>query len=369
MPRHLLRAVLLACACIIAAPAMAQVRLKDIVSIEGVRGNQLVGYGLVIGLQGTGDQLRNTPFTQQSLAAMLERMGINVADARVQTRNTAAVIVTATLPPFARQGTPIDVQVSSLGDSRSLNGGTLIVTPLMGADGEVYAVAQGPVVVGGFQAAGQAQSISSGVTTQGRVPGGGLVEREVPVTMRNVETVRLALRAPDFTTAIRIEEVLNGRFGPGTASALDLATVEVKVPFGFRDRLPALIAQMEGLQVRPQTPARVVVDERTGTIVVGADVRVEPVAITHGNLVIRVTESPIASQPGPFSNGETVVLPRTQVEVDDQRGRRLAVLPRASTLQSLVNGLNALGLAPRDLISVLNALKASGALHADLQFI
>jgi len=369
MPRRFLRAFMLACACFTAVPAMAQVRLKDIVTIEGVRGNQLVGYGLVIGLQGTGDQLRNTPFTQQSLAAMLERMGINVADSRVQTRNTAAVIVTATLPPFARQGTPIDVQVSSLGDSRSLNGGTLIVTPLLGADGEVYAVAQGPVVVGGFQAGGQAQSISSGVTTQGRVPGGGLVEREVPVNLRNAETIRLALRSPDFTTAIRIEEVLNARFGPATATALDLGTVEVKVPFGLRDRLPALVAQMEALQVRPETTARVVVDERTGTIVVGADVRVEPVAITHGNLVIRVTESPIASQPGPFSNGETVVLPRTQVEVDDQRGRRLAVLPRANTLQNLVNGLNALGLAPRDLISVLNALKASGALHADLQFI
>lgn len=367
MLRRLLYAAALAC--LAAMPALAQVRLKDIVSIEGVRGNQLVGYGLVIGLQGTGDQLRNTPFTQQSLTAMLERMGINVADARVQTRNTAAVIVTATLPPFARQGTPIDVQVSSLGDSRSLNGGTLIVTPLMGADGEVYAVAQGPVVVGSFQAAGQAQSISSGVTTQGRVPGGGLVEREVPVSLRNADSIRLALRSPDFTTAIRIEEVVNARFGPGSATALDLGTVEVKVPFGFRDRLPMMVAQMEGLTVRPETPARVVVDERTATIVVGAEVRVEPVAITHGNLVIRVTESPVASQPAPFSNGETVVLPRTQVEVDDQRGRKLAVLPRANTLQALVNGLNALGLAPRDLISVLNALKASGALHAELQFI
>jgi flagellar P-ring protein precursor FlgI len=355
--------------CLAATPALAQVRLKDIVSIEGVRGNQLVGYGLVIGLQGTGDQLRNTPFTQQSLTAMLERMGINVADARVQTRNTAAVIVTATLPPFARQGTPIDVQVSSLGDSRSLNGGTLIVTPLLGADGEVYAVAQGPVVVGSFQAAGQAQSISSGVTTQGRVPGGGLVEREVPVSLRNAESIRLALRAPDFTTAIRIEDAVNARFGPGSAAALDLGTVEVKIPFGLRDRLPMMVAQMESLTVRPETPARVVVDERTATIVVGAEVRVEPVAITHGNLVIRVTESPVASQPAPFSNGETVVLPRTQVEVDDQRGRKLAVLPRANTLQALVNGLNALGLAPRDLISVLNALKASGALHAELQFI
>ncbi|HWX51620.1 MAG TPA: flagellar basal body P-ring protein FlgI [Roseomonas sp.] len=374
MPRPFRAALLLAAALsfgalLPAGAAQAQVRLKDIVTLEGVRGNQLIGYGLVIGLQGTGDQLRNTPFTQQSLAAMLERMGINVADARVQTRNTAAVIVTATLPAFARQGTPIDVQVSSLGDAKSLNGGTLIVTPLMGADGEVYAVAQGPVVVGGFLAAGQAQSISSGVTTQGKVPGGGLVEREVPVDLRDFETIRLALRAPDFTTAVRIEEAINTRFGAGAATAIDLGTVEMRVPPGYRDRLPNLVAQMESLSIRPETPARVAVDERTGTIVVGAQVRIEPVAITHGNLVIRVTESPIVSQPAPFSNGETTVVPRTQVEVDDQRGRRLATLPRASTLKDVVDGLNALGLAPRDLISVLTALKAAGALHAELQFI
>ncbi|EFH13731.1 flagellar basal body P-ring protein FlgI [Teichococcus cervicalis] len=366
----LLRRALLALPLLLAAlPAAAQVRLKDVVSIEGVRGNQLVGYGLVIGLQGTGDQLRNNPFTQQSLTAMLERMGVNVADARVQTKNTAAVIVTATLPPFSRQGTTIDVQVSSLGDSRSLNGGTLIVTPLLGADGEVYAVAQGPVVVGGFQAAGQAQSITSGVTTQGRVPGGGLVEREVPVDLRNLQSIRLSLRSPDFTTAVRVEEALNQRFGAGSATALDLATVEMRVPPGFQERLPGLVAQMEALTIRPETPARVVVDERTGTIIVGAQVRIDPVAITHGNLVIRVTESPIVSQPNPLAGGETVVVPRTQVEVDDQRGRRLATLPPASTLKDLVDGLNALGLAPRDLISVLVALKASGALHAELQFI
>ncbi|ONG48345.1 flagellar biosynthesis protein FlgA [Pseudoroseomonas deserti] len=373
MPRRILRHTkflgLLLGLLLPALPASAQVRLKDIITIEGVRGNQLVGYGLVIGLQGTGDQLRNNPFTLQSLSAMLERMGINVADARVQTRNTAAVIVTATLPPFARQGTLIDVQASSLGDSRSLNGGTLIVTPLLGADGEVYAVAQGPVVVGGFQAGGQAQSVSSGVTTQGRVPSGGMVEREVPIELRNAEVLRLSLRAPDFTTALRIEEALNRRFGPDTASALDLATVQLRVPVAFRERLPALVAQMESLPITPETPARVVIDERTGTIVVGAQVRIDPVAITHGNLVIRVTETPQVSQPNPLSGGETVVVPRTDVEVDDQRGRRLAVVPQASTLKDLVDGLNALGLAPRDLISVLMALKASGALHAELQFI
>jgi flagellar P-ring protein precursor FlgI len=376
MPRPRLRGRLAALAIAVAAAGIglpctvqAQVRLKDIVTIEGVRGNQLVGYGLVIGLQGTGDQLRNNPFTQQSLAAMLERMGINVSDQRVQTRNTAAVIVTATLPAFARQGTPIDVMVSSLGDARSLNGGTLIVTPLMGADGEAYAVAQGPVVVGGFVAAGAAQSVSSGVTTNGRVPGGALVERELPFAMRNLDTIRLALRSPDFTTAIRIEQAVNARLGAGSAQALDLGSVQISVPPSYRDRLPMLMAQIENLTVRPETAARVVVDERTGTIVVGADVRVEPVAITHGNLVVRITETPQVSQPAPFSQGQTVVVPNTQVEVDDQRGNRLAILPRATTLQSLVNGLNALGLAPRDLISVLNALKAAGALHAELSFI
>lgn len=349
--------------------ALAQVRIKDITTIEGVRGNQLVGYGLVMGLQGTGDQLRNVPFTQQSLTAMLERMGVNVADQRLQTRNTAAVIVTATLPPFARQGTPIDVMVSSLGDARSLNGGALIATPLLGADGEAYALAQGPIVVGGFQAAGQAQSVSSGVTTSGRVPGGGLVEREVPAPLRNAGSLRLALRSPDFTTAMRIEEVLNNRFGAGSAKALDLATVEVQVPASLRDHVPMMVAQMESLEVRPEVTARVVVDERTATIVVGAQVRVDPVAITHGNLIIRITETPVVSQPGALSGGETVVVPRTQIEIDEQRGKRLAIVPKANSLQSVVNGLNALGLAPRDLISVLNALKAAGALHAELSFI
>ena len=364
-------AALPALAVLLALPVSlhAQVRLKDVTVIEGVRGNQLVGYGLVMGLQGTGDQLRNVPFTQQSLTAMLERMGVNVADRTLMTRNTAAVMITATLPPFARQGTPIDVMVSSMGDARSLNGGSLVATPLLGADGEVYAVAQGPVVVGGFQAAGQAQSVSSGVTTTGRIPGGGLVEREVPHALRTQASLRLALRSPDFTTAARIEEVVNRRFGEGTARVLDMGTVEVQVPPALRDRVPALVAQMENLEVRPETAARVVVDARTGTIVVGQRVRIEPVAITHGNMVIRVTETPVVSQPGALSGGETVVVPRTQVEVDDQRGRRLHALPRANTLQGLVDGLNALGLAPRDLISVLNALKAAGALHAELEFI
>lgn len=361
--------LLLVAAGLAPVPAAAQVRIKDITTIEGQRGNQLVGYGLVMGLQGTGDQLRNVPFTQQSLTAMLERMGVNVSDRMLMTRNTAAVMVTATLPAFARQGTPLDVVVSSMGDARSLNGGTLVATPLLGADGEVYAVAQGPLVVGGFQAAGQAQSISSGVTTSAKVAGGAIVEREVRSIPRNQGVMRMALRTPDATTAIRIEEVVNRRFGRGTARVIDMGTLEITVPGNMSDRIPLMVSQMENLEVRPEVSARVVVDSRSGTIVVGARVRIEPVAITHGNMVIRVTETPIVSQPNAFAGGQTAVVPRTQVDIDDQRRNRLMTVPRANTLQSLVNGLNALGLAPRDLISVLVALKAAGALHADLEFI
>jgi flagellar P-ring protein FlgI len=349
--------------------ARAQIMLRDLVSIEGVRSNQLVGYGLVVGLQGSGDTLRNSQFTQQSLTAMLERMGVNVSGLQLQTRNTAAVVVSATLPAFARQGTPIDVQVSSLGDAKALTGGTLMVTSLMGADGEVYAVAQGPVVVGGFQAAGAAQSVKQGVQTAGRVPGGAIVEREVQNSLDDLPSLRLALRTPDFTTANRIEEAINAQLGAGTAAASDLGTVDVRVPPAYIHRVTALLARIERIPVKPDVPARVVIDEKSGTIVVGADVKLDPVAVTHGNLVVRVTETPQVSQPAPFSNGQTVVVPNTKVEVFDQAEKHLQVLHRAVTLQNLVDGLNALGLGPRDLIQVLNALKVSGALHAELEFI
>ncbi|CAH2605521.1 flagellar P-ring protein (plasmid) [Rhodovastum atsumiense] len=352
-----------------APPARAQVLLRDLVSIEGVRANQLVGYGLVVGLQTTGDTLRNSQFTQQSLSAMLERMGVNVNGLQMQTRNTAAVVVTTTLPAFARQGTPFDVQVSSLGDAKSLQGGTLMVTPLMGADGEVYAVAQGPVVVGGFEAKGAAQSVKQGVQTAGRVPNGAIVEREVPNTLDSLPGVRLALRNPDFTTANRIESAINAQLGMGTAVARDLGTVDVQIPPGYTNRVTALIASLERIEVKPDISARVVIDEKSGTIVVGADVKLDPVAVTHGNLTVRVTETPQVSQPNPFSNGQTVVVPNTKVEIADQSDKKLEILKKSATLKDLVNGLNALGLGPRDLIQVLNALKASGALHAELQFI
>jgi flagellar P-ring protein precursor FlgI len=347
----------------------AQILLRDLVSIEGIRSNQLLGYGLVVGLQATGDTLRNSQFTQQSLSAMLERMGVNVNGLQMQTRNTAAVIVTATLPAFSREGSPIDVQVSSLGDAKSLTGGLLMVTPLMGADGEVYAVAQGPVIVGGFQAAGAAQSVRQGVLTSGRVPGGATVEREVPNTLDNLPTLTLALHNPDFTTAVRIEQAINARLGAGDATANDLGTVTVQVPPGYAHHVTELLAQIERLPIQPDLPARVVIDEKSGTIVVGADVKLDPVAVTHGNLTVRVTETPQVSQPGPFSNGQTVVVPNTRVDINDQHDKHLVMMHRAATLQDLVNGLNALGLGPRDLIQVLNALKASGALHAELVFI
>lgn len=352
-----------------AVPAEAQVKLRDLVSIEGVRGNQLVGYGLVIGLQATGDTLRNSPFTQQSLNAMLERMGVNVNDQRVQSRNTAAVVVTATLPPFARQGSPIDLQASSLGDAKSLQGGMLMVTPLLGADGEVYAVGQGPVIVGGLDASGQAQSIKAGVMTGGRVPGGGIVEREVPNALDGMGTLRLALSATDFSTASLIEDAINARFGAGTARAQDLGTVDVQVPPAYQSRMTALIAALERIEVRPETPASVVIDEKSGTIVIGADVKLNTVAITHGNLTIKITETPQISQPDPLSNGQTVVTPNTNVQVDDKSGRKFQIMKKSATLKDVVDGLNALGLGPKDMIQVLSALKASGALHAELKFI
>ncbi len=361
--------LVLAGLCAMCVPARAQVRLRDLVSVEGVRGNQLVGYGLVIGLQGTGDTLRNAPFTQQSLNAMLERMGVNVNDQRLQTRNTAAVVVTATLPPFARQGTPMDVQVSSLGDSRSLQGGTLMVTPLLGADGEVYAVSQGSIIVGGITAAGQAQAVREGTTTNGRIPSGATVEREVVNRLDGMTTLRLALHNPDFTTATRIEQALNARLGEGAAAAQDLGTVDVRVPPQYLNRITALMASIEQVQVNAEVPARVVIDEKSGTIVVGADVKIDTVAVTHGNLSVTVTETPEVSQPGPLSNGQTVVVPRTDIDVDRKAGAKFKVVNKNATLRSLVDGLNALGLGPRDMIQVLNALKAAGALHADLQII
>jgi flagellar P-ring protein FlgI len=340
-------------------PLSAMSRIKDLAQVEGVRQNQLVGYGLVVGLHGTGDTLNNSPFTRQSLTAMLERLGVNTRGANLRTANVAAVMVTANLPAFSTQGTRLDVTVSALGDSRSLEGGTLLVTPLLGADGEVYAVAQGPVAVAGFDAAGAAASITRGVPTVGRISNGALIEREIEFTLNDKRSLRLALRNPDFTTAKRIAAAINDFIGLETAEPTDPSTVNLVVP----QRYGGNIVQ---LRVEPDQTARIVIDERSGIIVMGRDVRVSTVAVAQGNLTVSISEEPIVSQPAPFSDGETVVVPRTAVTVTEDEAR-LAVLPEGVTLRELVDGLNALGIGPRDLIAILQAIKAAGALQADIE--
>jgi flagellar P-ring protein precursor FlgI len=349
-----------------AEPGAAQVRIKDIADIEGVRDNQLVGYGLVVGLPGTGDRLRSAIFTRQSLVGMLERLGVNTRDQEKQldTRNVAAVMVTANLPAFARPGSRVDVAVSSLGDASNLTGGTLLVAPLMGADGEVYAVAQGAVATGAIGARGQGTSVQRGVPTSARISSGAVVEREVPFELAGRDRIRLSLRNPDLTTAQRMAAAINRAVGAGSAMATDPRTVVLMT--GYRD-IARLLTDIEQLRVEPDQAARVIIEEASGTIVMGANVRVSTVAIAQGNLTIRITETPQVSQPNPLARGETVVVPRTNVEVDDQRERRMGILPRSVTLEELVRGLNSLGVGPRDLITILQSIKAAGALQAELE--
>jgi flagellar P-ring protein precursor FlgI len=344
-----------------------QSRIKDLTDIEGVRENQLVGYGLVVGLNGTGDSLNAAPFTKQSLQSMLERLGVNTRGQTLRTKNVAAVMVTANLPPFGTQGTRIDVTVSALGDATSLQGGTLIVTPLMGADGEVYAVAQGSVAVIGFNAQGEAAQVVRGVPTTGRISNGGLIEREIPFVLNNLTTVRLALRNPDLTTARRIAAAVNSFIGQAVAEPLDPSTVGVQVPKTYHGNIVQLLTEIEQLRVEPDQLAKIVIDERSGIIVMGQDVRVSTVAVAQGNLTVTITESPIVSQPEPFSDGETVVTPRTDITVDTDKNRRLAVVKEGVNLRQLVDGLNAIGVGPRDLIAILQAIKAAGSLQAEIE--
>ena len=420
---------------LLASPGHAASRVKDIAQFEGVRDNMLVGYGLVVGLDGTGDGLSNAPFTKQSLEAMLERLGVNIREAGTfQTKNVAAVMVTATLPPFTRQGNRIDVNVSALGDSKSLQGGTLLVTPLMGADGEVYTVAQGPVAISGFKAGGAGTTVSRGVATGGRIANGGIVEREIGFDLASLRQLRLTLRNPDLTTARRIAQVISNFMGVPAARSLDSSTVAVEIPNNRRADVVGLMTDIEQLMVDTDQIARVVIDEKSGVIVMGANVRIDTVAIAQGSLTVRVTETPQVSQPGAFAPGPasaagvagttglagqtttvqvprlnpdgtpqrdaggnvvfdaqtralpgtavpgaaalpgvvgggatTVVVPRTDVQVDEQKDRKMTVLPRGVSLQELVNGLNALGVGPRDMISILQAIKAAGALQAEIQ--
>ncbi|HVJ02591.1 MAG TPA: flagellar basal body P-ring protein FlgI [Sphingomonas sp.] len=356
--------LLLAAALAAAPQAAAQTRIKDVVDVENVRENQLVGYGLVVGLAGTGDRIRNVPFTEESMQAMLERMGVNVRGAQMRTQNVAAVSITATMPPFARSGSRIDVQVSALGDATSLQGGTLIASSLRALDGEIYAVAQGPVAVSGFKGQGQAASVSRGVTTSARIAGGAIIEREVPYALRSASSLKLALKNPDFATADRIARAINGRFS-GSATVLDPATVEVSPGAGAASLID-LVTQIGELEIKVDQPARVVINEASGTVVMNSDVRITPVAIAQGGLTITVSEAPQVSQPAPLSQGQTTVVPRTQVQVDDGNGAHLAMVSGAS-LQSLVSGLNTLGVSPRDLITILQAVKSAGALQAEIE--
>ena len=345
--------------------AVAAPRIKDLVDFEGVRGNDLVGYGLVVGLNGSGDGIRNAPFTEEALGNLLERLGVNVSGEQFRPKNVAAVIVTGTLPPFARAGSRVDVTVSAIGDAKNLLGGTLIMTPLNAADGEIYAVAQGPIIAGGIGAEGDGARAQIGVPTSGSIPGGARIEREVPFVLNDLERVRLALREPDFTTAARIEAAINEALGAAVATMGDSGTIVLNLDAA--GHAPArLLAAIENLEVQPAQKARVVVDQRSGTIVLGADVRISRVAISQGNLTIRVNETPVASQPNPFAEGETLALPRTEIEIDEGAENRMALVEENVTLADLVDGLNALGVGPRDMIDILKSIKAAGALHAEL---
>lgn len=345
--------------------AAQDIRIKDLVEFDGVRGNDLVGYGLVVGLNGTGDGLRNAPFTEDIMSNILERLGVNVTGEQFRPKNVAAVFVTASLPPFARAGSRIDVTVSAIGDAKSLLGGTLVMTPLNAADGQIYAVAQGSIIAGGASAEGEAGGVVQGVPTSGMIPSGAHVEREIEFNFSDLSTLRLALREPDFTTAGRIEKAINRNFGRSVAVMLDAGTVRLDIN-ATRMRSPAhALGRVENIPVRPERKARVVVDQRSGTIVMGDDVRISRVAVSQGNLTLRIQETPVAVQPNPFSDGETVIVPRTDASITEEEGPGLAEIPGGASLSEVIAGLNALGVSPRDMIDILKSIKAAGALHAE----
>lgn len=344
------------------------IRIKDIIEIEGVRDNMLIGYGLVVGLNGTGDSLSNSPFTEQSIIGMLDRLGVNVRESGVNTKNIAAVMVTATLPPFANQGSKIDVALSALGDSKDLKGGTLLVTPLLAADGQVYAVAQGTLSVSGFTASGDGGSITQNVPTAARIAAGAIVEREIPFDLEGKLATRLSLRNPDFTTARRIASAINKYLRYPAAKAENSASVALAIPPSYTKGMVNMLTDIEQLRITPDQMARVVIDERSGVIVMGSDVRISTVALAQGNLTIRITETPQVSQPQAFAQqGNTVVVPRTDIQIDDDSDSKFTVLKSGISLQELVQNLNTLGVGPRDIISILQSIKAAGALQAEIE--
>lgn len=341
------------------------IRIKDLVEFDGVRGNDLVGYGLVVGLNGTGDGIRNAPFTEEIMTNILERLGVNITGEQFRPKNVAAVFVTANLPAFARAGGRIDVTVSAIGDAKSLLGGTLIMTPLNAADGKIYAVSQGTIIAGGASAEGDASSVVQGVPTSGVIPSGAYVEREIDFDFGNLAQIRLALRSPDFTTAERIERAINKSFGRGVARMLDAGTVQLDIKATRQSSAAHAISKIENVLVEPQRKARVVVDQRSGTIVMGDDVRISRVAVSQGNLTLRVEEQPIVVQPNPFAAGQSVVVPRTSASIQEEPGVGLAEIPEGTSLSEVIAGLNALGVSPRDMIDILKSIKAAGALHAE----
>jgi flagellar P-ring protein FlgI len=341
------------------------IRIKDLVEFDGVRGNDLVGTGLVVGLNGTGDGIRNAPFTEEIMANLLERLGVNVAGEEYRPKNVAAVFVTATLPAFGRAGGRIDVTVSAIGDAKSLLGGTLIMTPLNGADGQIYAVAQGTILAGGVSAEGDAARVVQGVPTAGVIPSGARIEREVEFDFTALTSLRLALKTPDFTTAERIEGVINREFGQPIAAMLDAGTLGLDLDAANMASPAHVLARIEGLMVEPVSRARVVVDQRSGTIVMGEDVRISRVAVAQGGLTLRIEESPMVVQPNPFSEGETIVVPRSSAGITKDPGTGMAEITGGTSLSEVVAGLNALGVAPHDMIDILKSINAAGALHAE----
>lgn len=354
---------------LIGATSMASfagsIRIKDLVDFDGVRGNDLVGYGLVVGLSGTGDGIRNAPFTEEIMLNILERLGVNVTGEQFRPKNVAAVFVTATLPPFARAGSQIDVTISAVGDAKSLLGGTLVMTPLNAADGQIYAVAQGTIIAGGASVEGDGAKTTHGVPTSGVIPSGARIEREVDFDFSKLTSIRLALRTADFTTAERIEAAINQMYGRPVSQMLDSGTVVLDIT-ATNERSPAhAVGRVENILVEPQRKARVVVDQHSGTIVMGDDVRISTVAVSQGNLTLTIQEEPLVIQPNPFAQGQAVVVPRTSAAINEESGVGLAQISEGTSLSEVIAGLNALGVSPRDMIDILKSIKAAGALHAE----
>ncbi len=367
IPRHLIRFIFL-CLFMVTNLNVTQAasRIKDIVNVENVRSNKLIGYGLVVGLNGTGDNFGSSKFTEQSMQTLLTNFGVNARNMDLSSKNVAAVMVTAELQSFAASGSSLDIVVSSIGDAKSLQGGVLLATNLLALNGVEYAVAQGPISIGGYKAEGRAASITTGIPTGGRIANGGIVERELPLDFANRSSLKLNLKNPDFTTAKRIARTINSFLASNIAVAVNPNTVQITRARSYQGSMVDLITEIEQLRVTVDQVARVLIDEQTGIIVMGGNVRVSQVAIAQGNLTIAISEAPIVSQPAPFSDGVTTELPRTEISVNDNGDKTLAVLEQSISLAELVDGLNALGIGPRDLISILQSIKALGALQAEL---